>query len=57
MKCVDSSMFSNWFMHINLFSCVHCVFQIMAGHEDSQDQHKHLAGTCMGMCPNEEVRL
>lgn len=31
--------------------------QIMAGHEESQDEHKHLAGTCMGMCPNAEVRL
>ncbi|KAG0713908.1 SAC3 family protein C [Chionoecetes opilio] len=33
------------------------VFQIMAGQEQSQDQHKHLVGICMGMCPNAEVRL
>ncbi|KAK8386235.1 hypothetical protein O3P69_010737 [Scylla paramamosain] len=29
----------------------------MAGQEKSKDEHQHLVGICMGMCPNAEVRL
>ena len=43
-------------MLLMIVLCV-ALFQVMAGQDESKDKHEHLAGICMGMCPNEEVRL